>query len=196
MLARLVGAPTRTPSSYTPKLKYRLRPASACGAVVSQIGSCNYRTSRRPRPVFDLGRTLVRRFLVAAIKLQDAGTHREQNQSGQRPGLHLSHDLPAVGLDRALQGAEIGGNLLVQLARNHMSQNIALTRREPSVAPEDILSFVSFPLQRCAVLDSFSHRINQLARAHRLHQEFSRASLHGRHTGRYIGVPSKKYDGH
>src|SRR5215472_11124355 len=196
MLARLVGAPTRTPSSYTPKLKYRLRPASACGAVASQIGSCNCRTSRRPRLVFDLGRTLVRRFLVAAIKLQDAGTHGEQNQSGQRPGLHLSHDLAAVGLDRALQGAEIGGNLLVQLARNHMSQNIALTRRKPSVAPEDILSFVSFPLPRCAVLDSFSHRVNQLARAHRLHQEFSRTSLHGRHTGRHIGVPSKKYDGH
>src|SRR5215471_2845061 len=112
------------------------------------------------------------------------------------PGLHLSHDLAAVGLDRALQGAEISGNLLVQLARNHMSQNIALPRRKPSVAPKDILSFVSFPLQRCAVLDSFSHRVNQLARAHRLHQEFSRASLHGRHTGRYIGVPSKKYDGH
>src|SRR5215469_14753150 len=82
-------------------------PASACGALVSQIGSCIYRTSRRPRPVFDPGRTLVPRFLVAAIKLQDAGTHGEQNQSGQRPGLHLSHDLPAVGLDRALQGAEI-----------------------------------------------------------------------------------------
>src|SRR5215469_4265687 len=83
VLGRLAGAPTRTPPRYTPMPRYRLRPASACGAVVSQIGSCNYRTSRRPRPVFDLGRTLVPRFLVAAIKLQDAGTHGEQNQSGQ-----------------------------------------------------------------------------------------------------------------
>src|SRR5262245_16742467 len=70
-----------------------------------------------------------------------------------RPYLELVHDACAVSFDGALARAEIEGDLLVELAADHMRQDFALTSRQAFVARPQItqyrarFSFRSVPLK-------------------------------------------------
>ena len=52
------------------------------------------------------------------------------HQFGDRLCLHSLHDAGPVELDRLLDHAEIGGDLLVELSRGQRSEDLALARRE------------------------------------------------------------------
>ena len=69
----------------------------------------------------------VPRFLCSARRQK-----RQPRQRGQRLRPGSLHDRGAVVLDRALADAEVGGDVLARLAREHPFHHVPLSRRESS----------------------------------------------------------------
>src|SRR5512139_743732 len=55
---------------------------------------------------------------------------RELRELRDRLDLEFGHEACAVAFHRALRNAEIGGDLFVELAAQHMAQYFAFTRRQ------------------------------------------------------------------
>src|SRR5262245_49967933 len=95
----------------------------------------------------------------------------DPNQLGQRRDVHLLHDLRPVGFHRAFRGAEFGGDLLVELARDHPGDDGALAGRQGFKArTQTALPFSRGPVVRITnqrVLD----RVQERRPLHRLRQE-------------------------
>jgi hypothetical protein len=96
--------------------------------------------------------------------------------------------------DGVLAGAEVAGNLLVELAGNDMFHHLALARRE---ACEPLLElghfgrpFVLFG----SALQRSSHGTQEVGIVDRLGEEIHRAGLDSLHAHRDVAVPGEKHD--
>src|SRR5262245_22217826 len=81
-----------------------------------------------------------------------AQTLGHPHEVGHGGGLHLLHDLGPVGLDGALGGPDLSRDLLVELARDHLGEDLALAGAERLVArlqvPEPVGPSASLPVPR------------------------------------------------
>ena len=116
------------------------------------------------------------------------------HQLGDRRDPHLLHHVRTVRLDRALGGAEIGGNLLVELAGDDAGEDLALARRERLVAgAQRTQPFPGRPRLRIA-RERGPHRSEQRIAADRLREEVDRPGFHRAHAHRDVAVPGEEDD--
>src|SRR6185437_14628756 len=150
------------------------------GATTSPQQVRKLRTRRPPRDRQSTGLRQVRRFLGSG--------KRQPRQRRKRSGAGFLHDGCAVGLDRALADAEIGGGVLAGVAGEDQVHDLPLSRRESGnmvrrrLPPGKQLARISRLLERA--FDAGA----QFAAIERLLDEIQRARLHGLHRHGHVAV--------
>src|SRR6185437_7345954 len=103
------------------------------------------------------------------------------------------HHMP-VGLDGALRGSELMGNLLVEPAADHELEDLSLPWREPADTRPQSVDAQALRMQLFVTIESVPDRLEQLMPRNRLGQEVLCARLHDLHAGRDIAVAGNEYD--
>ena len=84
----------------------------------------------------------------AISPILDAEFERHPNQSSQGLGLHLSHHLTSMDLERNLAYAENGRRLFVEKSSDNEREHLPLARRKPGVTPLELIEFcLSLPYE-------------------------------------------------
>src|ERR1043166_4972706 len=72
----------------------------------------------------------IKRYSASAFLFQNAAPFGKQHKLGDRLNLQLVHDVVTVRLDRAFRGAELVGDLLVELSAHHKVEHLTFARRQ------------------------------------------------------------------
>jgi hypothetical protein len=119
---------------------------------------------------------------------------RHPDEIGQRARPQLLHDTAAVDLDGLLHGAQVGRDLLVELARDHVLEHLALARGERVEPRAQFVQRLLLGAQGLVALDRVAHRGNQHLRFDRFDEEIERALLHRAHALRHVAVSAQEQD--
>ena len=119
---------------------------------------------------------------------------RHPTEFGNRPGLHLSHQMAAMHLHGRLGDAQIAGDLLAKPALVDLNHDLALACSQScETLPDRSQGFFTLTpgaIAREADLDG----IKEILIAIRLREELNSAPLHRLHRHRDIAVPGDKDD--
>ena len=119
----------------------------------------------------------------------------EMNEFGHGLHLHFFHDAGAMDFDGFLDGAEVSGGLLVELAGDDVFQDFALARSERRQALLDFGDFgTRLPLE-AILLDGDVNGFEQILVVHRFGEEIQSAALHRLHAHGDVAVAGEKNDG-
>ena len=68
--------------------------------------------------------------VYASVRPADLEVLRHPDQIRQRIGMHFSHDVPAMKLDCIFGNSQLGGNLLIQQAGDHLPHDFLLAHSQ------------------------------------------------------------------
>ena len=100
-----------------------------------------------------------------------------------------------MDLDVLFPGAEVGGNLLVELAGDDVLHDLALAWCEAGQADSQGRGLQDGLVSGLRRLKGGAHGPDQRSRIHGLGEEIGRTDLDGAHTHGYVTVPGEENDG-
>src|SRR5262245_50615875 len=105
------------------------------------------------------------------------------DEISDRTYAHLGHHPATMHLHRLFRNAELAGDLLVEPAGNHASQNLALLRRQARQTFGDRRELRALLAIVAVAFDSPTHGVDEVGFLYRLGQKVDRTGLHGPHAG-------------
>src|SRR6516164_10229961 len=128
------------------------------------------------------------------LRCQNPQTLGHRDKLGKRARRQLFHHPPAVRLDRSLLGAKLMGNLLVHLAPDQQSKDLALAWGQPAKAGarsvEAIEMLQGALMARYRPSDGCEKRLGR----HRLGKKIFRTRLDRPNRGWDIAIAGEEYD--
>src|SRR3954447_12191146 len=117
------------------------------------------------------------------------------DEGGQRPCLHLRHDLPSMGFDGLFRRAKDRRDLLVEPARHHQGHYLTLARRERVVPLPKYLHFRELTAKLTIAFERGVNRVEQELVIEWLGEHVERPRFHRANGQRDVDMSRYEDDG-